>query len=158
MAHFLFNFSEPDPAQVPAKFEQAAARLRVKMWAVDADEPHRDSLAPGDLILIYLGEPERAFVGRAQLASAVREWTSSEAQAYPGESPSGVFLSGVEGWDPPVPMADVLPRVDPAGTNPQVQANAKDGFQTGVVRITTGEYESVLAVRKERLAPGVSRQ
>ena len=158
MAHYLFNFSEPDAAQVPAKREQAAARLRVKMWGVDADEPHRDRLAPGDLILIYLGEPERAFVGHAELVSAVREWTSSEARAYPGDSPCGVFLSRVEGWDPPVPMDAVLPRIDPAGTNPYVQANAKAGFQTGVVRISAGEYESVLAVRVERLARGVTSQ
>jgi hypothetical protein len=30
-----------------------------------------------------------------------------------------------------------------------VQANAKNGFQNGVVLITEGEYEAVLAVRAE---------
>lgn len=70
MAHYLFNLSETEAGQVPALREQAAARLRVNMWGVDADEPHRDGLAPGDLILIYLAEPERAFVGHAELVSA----------------------------------------------------------------------------------------
>lgn len=152
MAHYLFNFSEPDAAQVPALREQAAARLRVNMWGVDADEPHRDRLAPGDLILIYLAEPARAFVGHAKLVSAVREWTPSEALAYPGDSPCGVLLSGAEEWDPLLPMLTVLPRIDPTGSNPYVQANAKAGFQTGVVRITAAEYETVLAVRAERPA------
>jgi hypothetical protein len=149
MAHYLFNLSEPEAAQVSLR-EQAATRLRVNMWGVDADEPHRDSLAPGDLILIYLAEPERAFVGHAELVSAVHEWTPSEAQAYPGVSPCGVLLSGVEEWDPPLLMDTVLPRIDPDGSNPYVKANAKAGFQSGIVRITPAEYEAVLAVRAEQ--------
>lgn len=152
MGHYLVNFSLPDAVQIPALREQAAARLRVNMWGVDADEPHRDRLAAGDLTLIYLAEPERAFVGRAELVSAVRQWTPSEAQAYPGDAPCGVFLSGVEEWDPPLPMDTVMPRIDPGGSNPYVQANARAGFQAGVVRITSAEYETVLAVRAEDLA------
>lgn len=151
MGHYLFNFSKRHGAKGGSLREQAAASLRVKLWGVDADEPHRDALAPGDLILIYLAEPERAFTGRAELGSAVREWTPSEAQMYPGDSPSGVMLAQVEEWDPPVPMNAVLPRIDPAGSNPYVQANAKAGFRTGVVRITAHEYETVLAVRAEGL-------
>jgi hypothetical protein len=150
VGHYLFNFSARHASKAGSLREQAAAVLRVKLWGVEADEPHRDALAPGDLILIYLAEPERAFIGRAELGSAVREWTPSEAQMYPGDSPSGVKLARVEEWDPPVPMNAVLARIDPAGSNPYVQANAKAGFGTGVVRITAHEFESVLAVRAER--------
>jgi hypothetical protein len=63
---------------------------------VGAVEPHRDALAPGDLILVYLAGPERKFIARAELASAVHDWTPSEAQAYPGDSPDGVLLAEVE--------------------------------------------------------------
>jgi hypothetical protein len=49
------------------------------MWGIDADERHRNTLGPGDLILIYLGAPVREFIGRAELASAVHDWTPSEA-------------------------------------------------------------------------------
>ena len=112
------------------------------MWGVDADEPHRDALAPGDLILIYLGAPERVFIGRAELASAVHGWTPSEAQVCPGDSPSGVLLAQVEDWDPPVPMETVLSQIDPS-------ENAKADFQAGVVRITAREYETALAVAAE---------
>jgi hypothetical protein len=152
VGHYLFNVSTRDGAKWPALRERAAASLRVKLWGVDADEPHRDALAPGDLILIYLAEPERALIGLAELGSAVREWTPSEAQMYPGDSPSGVMLAQVEEWDPPVPMNAVLPRIDPTESNPRVQANAKAGFPMGVVRITANEYETVLAVRAERLS------
>ena len=143
MAHYLFNFVREDAAERPALLEQAAGFLRVRMWAIDADEPHRNALASGDLILIYVGAPEREFIGRAELASAVHDWTPSEAQVYPGDSPSGVLLAQVEEWDPPVPMNTVLSEIDPPG-------NAKADFQTGVVRITANEYETALAVAAGR--------
>jgi hypothetical protein len=113
------------------------------MWGIDADEPHRAGLAPGDLILINLGAPEREFLGHAELASAVRDWTPSEAQVYPDDPSSGVLLAHVEEWDPPVPMETVLSQID-------LTENAKAYFQTGVVRITAGEYETALAVAAGR--------
>jgi hypothetical protein len=113
------------------------------MWGIDAGEPHRSALTTGDLILIYLGAPEREFIGRAELASAVHEWTPSEARVYPGDSPGGVLLAQVEEWDPPVPMNTVLSQTDPAG-------NAKADFHLGVVRITAHEYETALAVAAGR--------
>jgi hypothetical protein len=139
MAHYLFNFVKGDAAKGSALRERAAGFLRVRMWGVDAGEPHRNALAPGDLILIYLAAPERKFIGRAELASAVHDWTPSETQVYPGSSPSGVLLAQVEEWDPPVPMNTVLSQIDPA-------ENAKADFQAGVVRITANEYDTALAV------------
>jgi hypothetical protein len=147
VAHYLFNFVNGDAAKGPALREQAAGFLRVRMWGIDADEPHRETLAPGDLILIYLGAPEREFIGRAELASAVHDWTPPEAHVYPGDSLSGVLLALVEEWDPPVPMSTVLAQIDPS-------ENAKADFQTGVVRITTHEYETALAVAAGR-APSI---
>ena len=143
MAHYVFNFVKKDTPRGPAPLEEAAGFLRVRMWGIDADEPHRNALASGDLILIYLGAPEREFIGRAELASAVRDWTPSEAQVYPGDSPSGVLLARVEEWDPPVPMNTVLSQIDPVG-------NAKADFQAGVVRITANEYETARAVASKR--------
>ena len=118
MAYYLFNFVKEGAAKRRA-LEQAAEFL-------------------------YLGAPEREFIGRAELASAVHEWTPSEARVYPGDSPGGVLLAQVEEWDPPVPMNAVLSQIVPAG-------NAKAEFQTGVVRITANEYETALAVAARRL-------
>ena len=138
MAHFLFNFVKGQALR-----EQAAAFLQVRMWGVDADERHGNALAPGDLVLIYLGAPEREFIGRAELASAVHDWTPSEAQVYPGDSPSGVLLARIEEWDPPVPINSVLSQLDPA-------ENARADFDTGVVWITVSEFETALAVASGR--------
>src|SRR5712692_5468312 len=142
VAHYLFNFVKEDAAKGPALLEQAAGFLRVRMWGI-ADEPHRNALASGDLILIYLAAPERKFIGRAELASAVHDWTPSEAQVYPGNSPGGVLLAQVEEWDPPVPTNTVLSQIDPT-------ENAKADFQAGVVRFTANEYDTALAVAAGR--------
>jgi hypothetical protein len=123
--------------------------LRAKMWGVGRHERHGDALASGDLALIYLPAPEAEFIGHAELATAVHDWTPSEAEAYPGDSPSGVLLSHVEEWDPAVPMGAVVQRIDPTASNPLVQANATAGFRLGVVRITGDEYETALALSRE---------
>jgi hypothetical protein len=143
VAHYLFNFVNGEGVQRPAPREQAAGLLRVGMWGVDADEPHRDALAAGDLVLVYLGAPDRKFVGRAELASAVHDWTPSEAELYPGDSASGVSLARIEEWDPPVPMNAVLSQIDRAG-------GARADFETGVVRITADEFEAAIAVAARR--------
>ena len=143
VAHYLFNFVTGDADEWPALREQATRSLRARIWGIDADERHRNALSPGDLVLIYLGAPERKFIGRAELASPVHDWTPAEAQVYPGDSPGGVLLAQVEEWDPPVPVNAVLSQIDPA-------ENAKADFQTGVVRITASEYEAALGAAAER--------
>jgi len=136
VAHYLFNFVQGDAAE-------AAELMRLRMWGVGADERHRDSLAAGDLVLVYLGAPELEFIGRAELGSAARDWTASEAETYPGDLSGGVLLAQVEEWYPPVPMSAVLERIGPSET-------AKAEFDTGVVRITAGEYEQAVTMAAER--------
>ena len=142
MAHYLFNLVRRDAAPGRVVREQATEFLRVRMWGIDAGEPHRNALAAGDLILVYLGAPERKLLGRAELASAVHDWTPSEAEVYPGDSSGGVLLAQVEEWDPPVPMSTVLSQID----SPDGRAD----FEAGVVRITADEYETALAVAAGR--------
>jgi len=143
VAYYILNSVTGEAAQRTALREAAATFLRVGMWGIDADEPHRDALASGDLVLVYLGAPTWEIIGRAELASAVHAWTPPEALVYPGDCSSGVLLAQVEEWDPPVPMKVVLSRLDPA-------AKARADFEAGVVRITAHEHETVLAVAAER--------
>lgn len=147
MAHFLFDVPDGDQ-------ERAAAFLRAGMWGISRGEKHRDALAPADLVLIHLALPRQEFVGRAELASAAHDWTRAEAEACPGDSLGGVLMGDVEEWDPPVAMSAVLPRIDPDGSNPYVQHNARAGFQSAVVRISAHEYETVVAVREEAASHG----
>jgi hypothetical protein len=118
------------------------------MWGIGAGEHHRGALVPGDLVLIYLGAPEREFISRAELASPAHDRTPSEAEAYPGGSPGGVLLAHVEEWNPAAPLDAVVQRIDPTASNPLVQANAATDFrgQGAVVLISPNEYETALAV------------
>ena len=150
MAHYLFNFVKGDAAAGSSPREQAVGLMRLGMWAIGAGERHRDALARGDFVLLYVGAPEPEFVGRAELASAAHDWTPSEAEVYPGDSPSGVLLAQVEEWDPPVPMSAVLSQIGPSET-------AKADFDAGIVRITASEYEAALAVAAES-RPGRARR
>jgi hypothetical protein len=145
VAHFLFNVSDGGR-------EQAVACLRARMWGVEPDEAHGAALAPGDLALIYLSAPIAEFIGHAELATAVHDWTPAEASVYPGSSAAGLLLAAAEEWERPVPMDAVVRRIDPTSSNPLVQANAAAGFSAGVVRITAGEYAGALALR-DRTSP-----
>lgn len=60
-----------------------------------------------------------------------------------------MVLSHVEEWDPAVPMASVVQRIDPTASNPYVQANAAHGFPMGVVQITGVEYDAAVALSRE---------
>jgi hypothetical protein len=73
MAHSI-NVVNADAATGTALREQTAVFLRVRMWGIDVDEPHRDALAPGDLILVYLGAPAREFIGRDKTCPS-SQWT-----------------------------------------------------------------------------------
>jgi hypothetical protein len=140
--HFLFNFTEGGR-------EQAVALLDARMWGIDLDELHRAALAPGAVALIFVAKPEDVLIGRAELATEFHEWTREEADAYPGDSPGGVRLSDVERWEPAVPMATVVNRIDPTGSSRLVQTNAAIGFPRGLVRIDPDEYEAALALSRE---------
>jgi|SRR3954454_19207999 len=134
MAHYIFNLVDDADAD---------GLLRAKVWAIDADEPHRSALGAGDLVLLYLAAPARTFIGHAVLASAAHDWAPAEAAVYPGDAAGGVRLDVVEEWDPPLPMSEVLARIDKS-------EGARADFETGVVRITENEYETALAVAAGR--------
>lgn len=142
MAHYLFNVVRRDAGRGSTPREEVARLLRARLWGVDDGERHRDALASGDLVLIYLGAPQRELIGRAELASAVRDWTPSEAQAYPGEARSGVLFAQVEEWEPPVPMSEVLSQI---GSD-----EARADFEAGVVLISAHEYDIAVAAAAGR--------
>ena len=127
VGHYIFNVVER---------EDALRSLRARRWEIGSDERHAESLAPGDLALGYVAAPARVFVGRAEIASTLRDWPP------PAAVRSGVLLRAVEEWDPPVPMATVLANIGPSET-------AKADFDAGIVRISASEYEAALAAAAE---------
>ena len=139
MQHFIFTLADGNR-------ERAASFLRAKKWVVGRDERHRDALAPGDLVLVFVGLA-REFVGRAELESTFLDPMPSDLVTS-GPAVSGVLLGDVEQWTSGVPLDVAVQRIDPTASNPYVQANAA-GFRAGVVQITVKEYDTVLALHDE---------
>src|SRR6476661_3325722 len=133
MQHFIFNLAHGDR-------ERAKSFLHAKRWVVSRDERHRDALAPGDLVLVFVGLT-REFVGRAELESTFLDPMLSDLVTS-GPAVSGVLLGNVEHWPSGVPLDVAVQRIDPTASNPYVQANAA-GFRAGVVQITVQEYDTV---------------
>lgn len=136
LRHFIFNL-------VDGTRERAHSLMRAKRWVVSREERHRDALAPGDLVLVFVART-REFVGRAELETAFLDTMPSDP-ATPGSDVSGVLLGDVEEWTRGVPLDVAVQRIDPTGSNPYVQANAA-GFRAGVVQITLNEYDIVVAL------------
>lgn len=133
MQHWILNLSDGDRAQ-------AMARRRAGRWPLGRDERHAPALAAGDLALIHVTQPHCCFVGRAVLSSGF-------VDAGDGGF-NGVALGRVDEWAEPVPLAAAVRRIDPASTNPYVQANA-NGFRAGLVQITAQEFAAVLQLHRE---------
>jgi hypothetical protein len=141
MKHFIFNLLDGDR-------KRAASFLRAKKWLVGLEERHRDALAPGDLVLVFVARTGE-FVGQAELATGFLDGIPGDAA---GSDPvSGVLLANAEEWMGGIPLAVAVQRIDPTATNPYVQANAA-GFRSGVVHITPGEYAHVMALHEEARA------
>ena len=144
MQHFIFTLADGNP-------ERAASFLRAKKWVVGRDERHRGALAPGDLVLVFVGLT-REFIGRAELESTFLDPMPSDLVTS-GPAVSGVLLGDVEDWTSGVPLDVAVQRIDPNGSNPYVQANAA-GFHAGVVQITVTEYDIVVSLRDGALGVG----
>jgi len=139
LKHFIFNLVDGGRAR-------AESLLDAKSWPVGREERHRDALSPGDLVLVFVAATNE-FVGQAKLATAYLDRIPVRLDA-PGPAVSGVLLADAEAWTSGVPLAAAVQRIDPKASNPYVQANAA-GFRSGVVEITSGEYEKVLSLYDE---------
>jgi hypothetical protein len=90
--------------------------LHAKRLVVNREEHHRDTLAPGDLALVFVAVT-REFVGRVELKTTSLDPMPSDP-ATPGPAVSGVLLGDVEDWTNGVPLDVAVKRIDPKGSNP----------------------------------------
>lgn len=142
MASYVFNYTKKNAPKDMTLREGASQLLRVGMWGIGDRTPNRGSLAEGDRVLIFVGAPEREFIGDAVLASPVHEWSASEATRYPGEWHAGVLLRDVSVWEHPTPIQTVWSQTSAAKNNPMAR------FFAGVVRITGPDFEIISTSRK----------
>jgi hypothetical protein len=142
VAYFLFNFTKKGAEKGVTLREQAARLLEVRLWGIGAKTPNRARLSPGDCILVYVGAPEREFIGHGVLSSGVHDWTPGEQRVYPeGSWGNGVSFGTAEVWDEPVSLKSVWPDMPASAKNPKGQ------FFAGVMQIKQKDYELVLGKR-----------
>lgn len=137
MEHWILNLVDGDRAQ-------ALSLLRAGRWPLRRDERQVPALAGGDVALIHVARPGCSFIGQAVLACAFVDEGDGGF--------TGVVLARVDEWPAAVPLQAAIGRIDPASTNPCVQANAA-GFRSGLVQITAFELDAVRQLEREaRLA------
>lgn len=138
MAHYLFNFTKKGARKDQSLREQAVELLRAGLWGIGEKTPNKGHLAQGDRILAYVGAPERQFIGAATLTSSFHNWTSEEADRYPGDFHAGVRMTDAIVFEPAVPIDPVWPQMPSSENNP----NAR--FFSGVVQIRAEDLKLVI--------------
>src|SRR3954470_22555139 len=118
MADWIVSFTKDgahDPKRMTA---EARALLRARLWGIPASAPSKDKAVPGDRLLIYVGAPDKTFVGHATITSAYHEWTADEQAVYPGTFPGGVALADdARIYPTTVRLERVWPRTSFSATN-----------------------------------------
>jgi hypothetical protein len=118
MADWIVNFTKDgahDPKRMTA---EARALLGARLWGIPASAPTKDKPVPGDRLLLYVGAPDKAFVGHATIASTYHEWTPAEREVYPGTFPGGVALADdTRIYPTSVRLERVWPRTSLSATN-----------------------------------------
>ncbi len=157
VANYLFNFTRKNAARDRPLREQAAQLLRLRLWGIGDRTPNRDLLRDGDRVLVFVGAPEKEFIGHAVLSAGVHEWSRDEAARYPGSWTGGVAFREAETWQHPLGIEAVWSMTTAAATNPKamfmagIQAMISEDFDLIVAsRHGSGERKKRATVSKER--------
>lgn len=120
VATFILNFTRGGTADKKAMPAQARKLLDVGLWGIPPKAQLRHKIAAGDRVLVFVGAPDRLFIGDAVVQSAYHEWTADEAARYPMTSTFDHGLALVESrlWSKPLAVMSVWPHTQAAKTNP----------------------------------------
>src|SRR4051794_12249063 len=120
MAIYLLNFVKSGTPHKQQLAGQARKLLEVGLWGIPPTSPASKHLQPGGRVVVYVGAPERVFIGDAVVDQEVHTWGADEAARYPmgGKYNVGISLKDVAIWDKPVLLKDVWPELEAAAKNP----------------------------------------
>lgn len=141
MAHYVFNFTRRNAARDRPLREQAAELLELGLWGIGERTPNRDLLRDGDRVLVFVGAPEREFIGHAVLSSGTHAWSRDEAARYPGTWTGGVAFSEVDVWQHPLALDAVWSRTTAAANNPKAL------FMAGIQAVRAEDFDLIVASR-----------
>jgi hypothetical protein len=83
VASWILNFTKGGAKLKKQLPQQAQELVRVGLWGIPPTAQAKDKLAAGDRVLVYVGAPDRVFVGRAAIAAPWHAWSADESAKYP---------------------------------------------------------------------------
>jgi hypothetical protein len=142
VADWILNFTKGGAKVKKQLPQQAREPLDIGLWGIPTTAQAKDKLAAGDRVLVYIGAPERVFIGHARIKAPWHEWSSSESESYPMNSTfaAGIALTDAEVWSKPVPLATVWPHTEGAKTNPGAL------WYGAAVRVAQNDFEAIVQV------------
>ena len=127
-------------------------RMEDQFWGIGDKSPNRKNLSKGDKVIFYIGLPDKVFGGEAtlvtpsfQLAEEQKRKFAHEKQVYTTEY--GVFLEGINIWDKPKLVEDLIPDLSFIDNKEFWFAY----FQGGVRQITESDYRTIIGGRESSL-------
>jgi hypothetical protein len=145
MAEWILNFTRGGTKDRKLMPGQARQLLEIGLWGIPETAQAKNKLAEGDRVLVYVGAPDRLFLGDARIASPWHHWTATELgaenaqHATAGSFGAGITLTDCRIWEKPVPLQTAWPQTQGAKTNPKAR------WYGAVARITGDDYDSILA-------------
>lgn len=128
-------------------------RMDDQFWGLGTTTPNVSYLEPGDNVVFYVGRPEMAFAGTAQLSSPMFELDEDERRLFGSDSNSfynadyGVKLANVSVWDRPKDARALAPELDlvenPAHWGVYLQGGIRSLSNQDWLRITDSESPSL---------------
>jgi hypothetical protein len=82
VATFILNFTRGGTKDKKAMPAQARQLLEVGLWGIPPNAQLRHKIAPRDRVLVYVGAPDRVFIGDAVVQKGYHEWTADELAKY----------------------------------------------------------------------------
>jgi hypothetical protein len=139
VASWILNFTKGGAKLKKQLPQQAQELVRVGLWGIPPTAQAKDKLAAGDRVLVYVGAPDRVFVGRAGIAAPWHAWSADESAKYPMTSSfaAGIALRDGSVWDKPVPLTAVWPQTEGANTNPKAL------WYGAAVRVAEADYDLI---------------
>jgi hypothetical protein len=144
MAEWILNFTRRGTKDKKLMPQQARGLLEIGLWGIPETAQAKDKLAASDRVLVYVGAPDRLFLGDARISSPWHHWTDtelgSEKERYPtaGSFGAGIALADCRIWEKPVPLQIAWPQTQGAKTNPKAR------WYGAVARITSEDFDAIL--------------
>jgi predicted type IV restriction endonuclease len=149
MANYILNFTRRGTKDKKAMPAQARLLLEVGLWGVPPTAQLREKLVAGDRVLIFVGAPDRVFLGDAIVAVGYHGWTKEETVLYPMTSTfdHGIRLAEARVWHKPLPIGSVWSETQGAKSNPKAL------WYGAITSLSAADADLILSIGRNGAAP-----